>query len=66
MNKHRRTLITGLAAAPAVLLPARSAFGAEPLKISQQFPGGSDKEGDFRHRLCLKFAQDSIGAATAY
>ena len=58
MNNQRRTLITGLAAAPALLLPVRSAFGAEPLKISHQFPGGSDKEGDFRHRLCLKFAQE--------
>ena len=58
MNNQRRTLITGLAAVPALLLPVRSAFGAEPLKISHQFPGGSDKEGDFRHRLCLKFAQE--------
>ena len=58
MNNTRRTLITGLAAAPALLLPGRFAFGAEPLKISHQFPGGSDKEGDFRHRLCLKFGQE--------
>ena len=58
MNSTRRTLITGLAAAPALLLPERYALAAEPLKISHQFPGGTDKEGDFRHRLCLKFAQE--------
>ena len=58
MNTTRRTLISGIAAAPALILPARFAFGAEPLKISHQFPGGSDKEGDFRHRLCAKFAQE--------
>ena len=61
MNTTRRTLISvvsGLAAAPALMLPARFAFGAEPLKISHQFPGGSDTEGDFRHRLCARFAQE--------
>ena len=61
MNTTRRTLISvvsGLAAAPALMLPARFAFGAEPLKISHQFPGGSDAEGDFRHRLCARFAQE--------
>ena len=44
------------ASATSLLLPARYASAAEPLKISHQFPGGSDKEGDFRHRLCVKFA----------
>ena len=60
MNKTRRTLITGLAAAPALVLPGRFAFAANPatLKISHQFPGGSDTEGDFRDRLCRKFAQE--------
>ena len=61
MNTTRRTLISvvsGLAAAPALMLPARFAFGAEPLKISHQFPGGSAAEGDFRHRLCARFAQE--------
>ena len=58
MRTTRRHFITGLAAAPALLLPTRHAFGADPLKISHQFPGGSEKEGDFRHRLCVKFAQE--------
>lgn len=58
MNPTRRTFVTGLAAAPALMLPAHVALAAEPLKISHQFPGGSDKEGDFRHRLCAKFAQE--------
>jgi TRAP-type C4-dicarboxylate transport system substrate-binding protein len=56
INTRRRTFVTGLAAAPALWLPAGYASAAEPLKISHQFPGGSDKEGDFRHRLCVKFA----------
>jgi len=55
LNTTRRTL---LGAAPALLLPARFARAAEPLKISHQFPGGTDKESDFRHRLCVKFAQE--------
>ena len=58
MNPIRRSLVTSLAAAPALLLPARFAWAADPLKISHQFPGGSEKEGDFRHRLCVKFAQE--------
>ena len=57
MNTTRRTLVTGLAAAPSLLLPASFATAAEPLKLSHQFPGGSDKDGDFRHRLSLKFAE---------
>ena len=70
MNTTRRTLVGGLAAAPALMLPARFAFAAEPLKISHQFPGGSDAEGDFRNRLCARFAQEidkrSNGALKAH
>jgi TRAP-type transport system periplasmic protein len=58
MDATRRHLLAGLAAAPSLMLPARFAYAAEPLKISHQFPGGSDKEGDFRHRLCVRFAQE--------
>ena len=58
MNTTRRSLVGGLAAAPSLMLPARFALAAEPLKISHQFPGGSDAEGDFRHRLCVRFAQE--------
>jgi TRAP-type C4-dicarboxylate transport system substrate-binding protein len=58
MTPTRRTVVAGLAAAPSLLLPSRFAFGAEPLKISHQFPGGSETDGDFRHRLSLKFAAE--------
>ncbi|HEX7156838.1 MAG TPA: TRAP transporter substrate-binding protein DctP [Burkholderiaceae bacterium] len=51
----RRTLVQGILAAPAMIARA-----AEPrtLKISHQFPGGTIDEGDFRDRLCLKFAAE--------
>ena len=69
MNTTRRTIIAGLGAAPALFLPTRYALAAEALKISHQFPGGSDTEGDFRHRLCARFAKEldkrSNGALTA-
>ena len=55
---RRNLLATGLAVAPSLLLPSRFAFGAEPLKISHQFPGGSETEGDFRHRLCVRLAKE--------
>ena len=60
MDKNRRTLMSGLAMAPALTLPVRAARAADPvtLKISHQFPGGSEKEGDFRHRLSVRFAQE--------
>ena len=38
MNPIRRSLVTSLAAAPALLVPARFAMAADPLKISHQFP----------------------------
>ena len=43
MDTTRRTLLSGLAAAPSLLVPAHYALAAEPLKISHQFPGGSEK-----------------------
>ena len=60
MNNHRRTLLAGLAATPALALPGRFAFAADPvtLKISHQFPGGTPEQGDFRDRLVRKFAAD--------
>ena len=54
----RRDLVAGTAAGLALsLLPKRGA-AADPreLKISHQFPGGTATEGDFRDRLCQKFA----------
>jgi len=58
MQTTRRNFIAGLAAAPSLLIPSHYALAAEPLKISHQFPGGSDAEGDFRHRLCERFAKE--------
>jgi TRAP-type C4-dicarboxylate transport system substrate-binding protein len=57
----RRTVLGGLSAAlPALALRASPAAGAEALdlKISHQFPGGTLTEGDFRDRLCRKFAAE--------
>jgi TRAP-type C4-dicarboxylate transport system substrate-binding protein len=50
----------GAIAAPAVIAASRlgSAAPAQMLKISHQFPGGTIDEGDFRDRICLKFAAE--------
>lgn len=60
MSINRRTFLTGTIAAPAVIAAARlgSAAAAQTLKISHQFPGGTIDEGDFRDRLCRKFAAE--------
>jgi TRAP-type C4-dicarboxylate transport system substrate-binding protein len=60
MNTNRRHFIAGLASASSLMLPARFARSADPvtLKISHQFPGGSEKEGDFRDRLSQRFARE--------
>jgi TRAP-type C4-dicarboxylate transport system substrate-binding protein len=49
-----------MAAAPAIMATTKAGIGAEPrtLKISHQFPGGTIDAGDFRDRLCRKFAAD--------
>ncbi|MDZ5650398.1 TRAP transporter substrate-binding protein DctP [Nitrospirillum sp. BR 11828] len=62
----RRALLGGMAAVPTLTLGGTvlSAGGLLPtlaqaqttLKISHQFPGGTLTEGDFRDRLCRKFA----------
>jgi TRAP-type C4-dicarboxylate transport system substrate-binding protein len=53
-------VLTGAIAAPAVIAAARLGFAApaQMLKISHQFPGGTIDEGDFRDRICLKFAAE--------
>src|SRR5512136_1283582 len=59
MSINRRHLLRGAIAAPVVLSAARlgsTAAAAQTLKISHQFPGGTIDEGDFRDRLCKKFA----------
>jgi TRAP-type C4-dicarboxylate transport system substrate-binding protein len=56
----RRHLLTSALAAPAVIASTRlgSAAPTQTLKISHQFPGGTIDEGDFRDRLCRRFAAD--------
>jgi TRAP-type C4-dicarboxylate transport system substrate-binding protein len=64
---RRRALALGIAA-PA-LLRFGTARAGTALKISHQFPGGTATEGDFRDRLCRRFAaliqQRSEGTLTA-
>src|SRR5262252_455147 len=58
MAISRRRLLAGAVAAPAVVAAARMGSAAQVLKISHQFPGGTIDEGDFRDRLCRKFAAE--------
>src|SRR5947209_9194054 len=64
---RRQALALGIAV-PA-LLRFGSARAGTALKISHQFPGGTATEGDFRDRLCRRFAaliqERSKGAMTA-
>src|SRR3989440_10227349 len=53
----RRHVLAGAIAAPALLKASRG-NAAQTLKISHQFPGGTIDQGDFRDRLCRKFAQE--------
>lgn len=58
MKLTRRALLNRLVAVPAVISSSRlgRAAAARILKISHQFPGGTPEVGDFRDRLCRKFA----------
>src|SRR6202163_4018373 len=60
MTISRRTVLAGALAAPSIAASTRlgSAAPAQTLKISHQFPGGTIDEGDFRDRLCRKFAAE--------
>jgi len=60
MRISRRNVLAGLAAAPAVMAAPHVARAAEArtLKISHQFPSGTIDTGDFRDRLCRKFAAE--------
>jgi len=60
MILSRRHVLVGALAAPAVIASVRlgSAAAAKTLKISHQFPGGTIDEGDFRDRLCRRFAAE--------
>jgi TRAP-type C4-dicarboxylate transport system substrate-binding protein len=56
---RRRFVLAGSASIPLLLWgPAARAQAGTTLKISHQFPGGSADEGDFRDRLCRKFAAE--------
>ena len=61
-HDHQPTpcVLAGAIAAPAIAASTRlgSAAPAQTLKISHQFPGGTIDEGDFRDRLCRKFAAE--------
>ncbi len=57
MAIHRRHFVAGALAAPA-LLSAGAARAATTIKISHQFPGGTIDQGDFRDRLCRRFAAE--------
>jgi TRAP-type C4-dicarboxylate transport system substrate-binding protein len=60
MTITRRHVLAGAIAAPAIVASTRlgSAAPTQTLKISHQFPGGTIDEGDFRDRLCRRFAAD--------
>src|SRR5947209_5850813 len=68
MKISRRAALAVGIAVPA-LLRFGSARAGTALKISHQFPGGTATEGDFRDRLCRRFAaliqERSKGAMTA-
>jgi TRAP-type C4-dicarboxylate transport system substrate-binding protein len=58
MTPTRRTLVAAALAAPGILrFGLGAAQAATILKLSHQFPGGTIDEGDFRDRMCRKFAQ---------
>ncbi|HEY2189279.1 MAG TPA: C4-dicarboxylate ABC transporter, partial [Caldimonas sp.] len=54
----RREWIGKVAAASALPMAASAWAQAGTLKISHQFPGGTINEGDFRDRLCRRFAAE--------
>jgi len=60
MTIHRRSVLAGALCASALIASARlgSAAAAHILKISHQFPGGTIDEGDYRDRLCRRFAAE--------
>ena len=58
MTMTRREWIGKVAAAGALPMAGGVWAQAGTLKISHQFPGGTATEGDFRDRLCRRFAAD--------
>lgn len=58
MNFKRRDVLSAAAAASLLAITGRAGAQSSTLKISHQFPGGTLTEGDFRDRLCRRFAAD--------
>ncbi|HZP79075.1 MAG TPA: TRAP transporter substrate-binding protein DctP [Pseudolabrys sp.] len=60
MPLNRRHVLAGALAAPGVIAFSRlgSAADKRTLKISHQFPGGTIDQGDFRDRMCRRFAAE--------
>jgi TRAP-type transport system periplasmic protein len=58
MSFIRRFFLVVLLAALPLALPTHNAHAVQELKISHQFPGGTIDSGDFRDRLCRKFAAE--------
>src|SRR6267154_2591017 len=60
MDRNRRRLMQAVAGASAAGSSLRVTWAAEPraLTLSHQFPGGTIDQGDFRDRLCRKFAAE--------
>jgi len=58
MTITRRALVQAAAVAGLAPLSTVSRAQQGTLKISHQFPGGSLTEGDFRDRLCRRFAAE--------
>ncbi|MEI7532540.1 MAG: TRAP transporter substrate-binding protein DctP [Betaproteobacteria bacterium] len=58
INQYRRQMILGAASLPMIGMGglAWGQANSKTLKISHQFPGGTVDKGDFRDRLCRKFA----------
>ena len=56
MTLTRRALIQAAGASTLPALLTTHAAAAAELKISHQFPGGTLTDGDFRDRLCRRFA----------
>jgi TRAP-type C4-dicarboxylate transport system substrate-binding protein len=58
MAVTRRAWIAAAAAASALPSVRRAGADPGPLKISHQVPGGTATQGDFRDRLCRRFAAE--------
>ena len=54
---RRHLLASGLATPAVMTLGLNAARADTTLKLSHQFPGGTIDSGDFRDRMCRKFAK---------